>query len=326
MLITLLALATASAAPWQSRLEIGAHIGQMPNGLFTIAGRSGPWEIGLYTDTLEAKYAPSFDHGRAWVAVRAEFAMAGLLSSRWQDGAPAPELGLFAFYQGVEGGGVAYLPGGLYLGGQAQARVWEFLPTPATEREVPGPRPYLTAQAVLGVYHPYVHAFVLAGSDWSLGFVPHVRGTVKTSFPWIVRPRIELHAGWADGADELTATRLGGITPHGVPLAGAAWAEFLVEDYAVGRIGPELGQMTDGVGWSTSLTADFAWFDGRREVGFGAWGRYEHRGRFLELGLGYAPFLERPGSIAMTGWLLLGTTWGDGLKPRLAPSGPSAQE
>jgi hypothetical protein len=316
VLIALLCTAAALASPWETRVEFAAHAGRSTNGLATVAGRSGPWELSFFLDTLEAKYAPSFDGGRAWVAARAEFAMAGLLFNRWQDGAPAPELGLFAFYQGVEGGGVAYLPGGLYVGGEAVARVWEFAATPGTEREVPGPRPVLTAHALLGVYHTSIHAWVIAGTDWSLGFAPHVRGTVKTSFSTLVRPRVELHAGWADGTDELTASRLGGITPHGVPLAGAAWAEFYVEDYAVARLGPEVGQLRDGIGWSASLTTDLAWFDGRKEAGFAAWGHYEHRGRYLDLGLGYAPWLPRPGSIAMTGWVQVGVTWGKGWGPR----------
>jgi hypothetical protein len=239
------------------------------------------------------------------------------MNTRWQDGARARDLDLLAFYQGIEGGGVFYLPAGMYIGAEATARVWEFVALPTTERDVPGPRPVLTADAIFGIYHDWTHLYVRAGTDWTdRGFSPHVRAVWTTSLPWLVRPTFALHAGWADNVDEVTATRVGGLNPWVVPLAGAAWAEFLVEDYVAMRLGPEVGQLSEGIGWSTALTADVTWFDGRREVGFAAWGRYEHKGRFIEAALGYAPWLPRPGSIAMVGWFRVGATWGHKLEPR----------
>lgn len=50
-------------------------------------------------------------------------------------------------------------------------------------------------------------------------------------------PRFELRAGWARGQDRVLRTRLGGLNPYVVPLAGAAWAEWLVERYVAGRAG-----------------------------------------------------------------------------------------
>jgi hypothetical protein len=132
---------------------------------------------------------------------------------------------------------------------------------------------------------------------------------------------MSLHAGSAANVDDVTATRVGGLTPYAVPLAGAAWAEFHAEDYVAFQLGPEVGGSQRGLTWQASLTVDSVWFDHRRELGFGARGKYTHRGRFIELALGYAPWLERPGSVAMAGWVLVGADWGKGLGPR-APETP----
>lgn len=326
MIAALLALGVASGAepdavaastpdkvPWELRAAVGAEVGVGPHGVFDVAGRHGDLVLALETLALSVRWEPSGDHGRAWLGARLEPAAAGLLMNLWEDGRPDPSISYLAFMEGVDGGGVAYLPGGLYVGGQAFAQAWEFFGTPSTTVDVPGARPVLRLEALLGFYRPEVHVWVAAGTDWSWGFQPHVRGQLTTAFPWIVRPRVEIRAGWAEATDLVTRVQLGGLNPYVVPLAGAGWGEFRVEDYAAFRVGVEAGQEK----WSAALVGDVDFFDGVWAQGFAALGRYDDRGRWIEASLGWAPWLERPvGVPALAGWVRLGIDWGQGFKPR----------
>ena len=97
-------------------------------------------------------------------------------------------------------------------------------------------------------------------------------------------------AGVAEGTDDLTSTRLGGLNPYVVPLAGAFWGEFWVEDYAAARVGPR---------WQTerarlALLADLATFDGQQQAGVAVDTRLTFGDRaFVAAALGVAPGLER---------------------------------
>ncbi len=307
-----LLLATALAGDWEMAASVGAEVDRSPHGTFDLALRKDALTLGIYTDTLEVRYAPSFTRGRAWVAARAELAAAGLMITRWEDGQLTPDNNLFAFYEGVEGGGVLYLPAGLYVGAEAKARYWHFLATPSTTREVPGGRAVLSADALLGFYHPNVHVWLRGGTDWSQRWMPHLHVELTTDLPWIARPHLEIRAGLADGVDEITATRLGGLNPYVIPLAGAAWAEFYVEDYVAVRAGVRAGPED----WFVGATWDVALYDGKRAVGFAAHARYERFGRWIETSLGWAPWLPRQGLVAAALWFRVGADFGKGLGPR----------
>lgn len=321
MLVLCAALAIGAEPPeedpptWDFRAEAGAQLDFVPHGVANVGVRRRDLSIQWLTDTLDIRMQPSWDRGRAWIALRAEVAMAGLLTHRFADGARTPDQDLFAFYEGLEGGGVAYLPAGFYAGASLSARYWHFLATPNTTREVPGGRPVLTMDGLLGFWHPMVHVWVRAGTDWTLGWQPHVHGQLTTDIPGIVRPAIELRAGWGQDKDEVTATRMGGLNPYVIPLAGATWAEFLVEDYVGGRAGLIGGPES----WQVGMVWDGVWHDGDFDQGFAIVGGTQGRGRWIEASLGWAPWLQREKGPALAAWILFGVDWGKGLGPRGTP-------
>ena len=62
------------------------------------------------------------------------------------------------------------------------------------------------------------------------------REDLQTLSPWL---RLDLSAGTTQGADDRLRFLLGGENPYVEPLAGAGWAEFLVDHYA--RLHAEIG-------------------------------------------------------------------------------------
>lgn len=307
------------SAPWELRIAGGGEVSETRFGIFDLGLRKGPLSIQLFTDTLDVRYAPERSRGRWWIAARAETFAAGLMISPWTDGAPDPSRALTAAYLGAEGGGVAYLPGGLYVGGQAMARLYLFFGQPATTIEVPGPTPVFTVDAVLGHYTPASHVWVRGGFDVELGPVqPHIALEATVRPDWAFAPRVEVRGAWARNQDFITRTRLGGLNPYVVPLAGAGWAEFWVESYLALRAGPSLriplprrGRLT-GSPHTLELSAvgDVAGFDGRIEAGFGLLTRWRYARYSLDASLGYAPWLRRREGIpALAGFLLFSVDW-----------------
>ena len=294
------------------RANTGMHIvPSSPNGVLDLGWRRGALSVELLTDTLDVRLSPEGEHGRRWVALRAEAAIAHLLTDPWVDGAHAPELGFFASYAGAEGGALRYLPRGLYVGGQGMARAYGFRPTPETTTEVPEGRPLLRAELIVGWWTPSAQAYLLAGGQTSLeAIAPHVQLVAKGRGPWTVAPLVEVQAGWAEGQDFLTRTRLGGLSPYGVPLAGAAWAEWWVEDYAALRAGPSITLAPVQV----DLVVDAAIFDeGLTAAGLGVLSRTppEAHRWFVEVYGGYAPWIARQEGVARGAvWLRGGWAWG----------------
>jgi hypothetical protein len=294
---------------------LGAEVSATSFGIFDLGVRKGPLSIQLFTDTLEVRYAPELKHGRYFLAARVETFAAGLMISPWTDGAPDPGRAWNAAYGGVEGGYVRYLPASLYLGVYGSARLYLFWGRPETTVPPPGPTPLFTGDAVVGHYTSVSHVWVRAGADAELQNVaPHVVVEATLRPEGALAPRVEVRAAWAANQDYLTRTRLGGLNPYVVPLAGAAWAEFWVQSYMALRAGPSLRVRLPGRGpHSLELTpvADVVGFDGRTEVGFGLLTRWRYRRLFLEAAGGYAPWLKRQEGIARTaGFLLLGADWG----------------
>lgn len=126
MLVVLLAALTADASELEWRAALGGQLDADSHGIADVGVRSGELSAELLTDTLDLRWSPEGDRGRAWVALRGEAGAAGLFISPWQDGAPAPTSALTSFYAGVEGGAVRYLPQGFYGGAQASARYQGF--------------------------------------------------------------------------------------------------------------------------------------------------------------------------------------------------------
>lgn len=299
-LAILLAATNALAGDWYA--DFGGQFDADSHLIATVVHQTGPWQIGLYTDTLEVRVAPELDRGRAWVAVRAEAGAGGLLISPWRDGAPAPEEALLAGYFGSEGGVVRYGPSGLWVGAQVVARAWWFLPTEQTAIDVPGWTPVGTADALGGWWSDPASIEVTVGADARVETIsPHVNARARWTPDWPVRPIVSAHVGWAARQDFLNTTRLGGLNPYVVPLAGAAWAEFRVEDYAAARVGVELNLDA----FDVAAFADVAHFQARTEVGFGPRVRVEMGRLGFELSGGLSPTLERQQGTAASAFALI---------------------
>ncbi|MEL6344669.1 MAG: hypothetical protein AAFV53_16250 [Myxococcota bacterium] len=307
MLFFILFGAQAMADEWH--ISGGGEFNARAIGVMNAGYRTERWSVQLFTDTVEVRTDRELDRGRFWVAGRLEAIAAGLLNSPWMDGAPALEQAVNAGYAGVEGGWQRYLPWGFYVGVQGFARYYFFFEAPTTTVSVPAPRERLQGEVVLGWWTEQVQASLTAGGQISQGPQPHIRGQLSGRMPWTVSPTGSLLMGWGSDQDFLTRTRLGGLNPYVVPLAGAGWAEFLVEDYAAIRLGPSV--QTDWL--HMDLVADLAWFDDQSAAGVGVLSRFqptERRG-FVEINLGYAPWLARQPNIGRGSlWLLAGLDWG----------------
>ncbi len=305
-----------SWGPWELRLAAGGEASATAFGIFDLGLRKGPLSLQLFTDTLDVRYAPELKHGRYYVALRVETFAAGLMLSPWTNGAPDPSRAWYSGYAGAEGGYVRYLPASLYVGIAGSARVYVFWArSDQTTVAPPGPTPLFSADAVLGHYTSISHIWVRAGADAELKtFAPHVaiEATVRPEGTFTVRA--EVRAGWAMNQDYLTRTRLGGLNPYVVPLAGAGWAEFWVQNYIALRVGPSVRARLPGQAPHTlelAPIADVAGFDGSTAVGFGLLGKWRYRRYSVEGAGGYAPFIKRQDGVArVSAFVLFGLDWG----------------
>jgi len=343
LLLAALALAPpAAAAEVQWRAALGAQLDSDSHAIADVGVRSGPWSVELLTETLDLRYAPSGDHGRAWIALRAEAAATGLFISPWTDGAPDPARALLSHALGVEAGALRYLPHGLYIGATGGLRYQLFGPTATTTIPVPAGRPVATGDAVLGWWSEHASAWTRAGADAWLEptdadawleptdadrprLAPHAALQAQAAPAGTLVPVAQVWLGAAQGQDDLTLTRLGGMTPYVVPLAGAAWAEWRVQDYAAVRAGLRLA-LPVGNGGQASLMpfADAAVAapissrqpDGPWGLGLGLWGRWSQGRSTVDLAGGYAPWiLRQPGISPLSMYLRIDVAWGAG--PRL---------
>lgn len=288
LFVTVVALA---AEPWQVSGELGAEIHvDDSHGIANVAAVRGPWKLQWITDTLDVRYAPEGEQGRAWVGLRAATFAAGMVITPWVDGAPAPQLAMMGAYGGVEAGWIRYLPRGAYAGVMGFARWHGFYGDRA--EPLPLARLHAAPQGVLGWWSEPLHAWAVVGVDLQgrpdgavASVAPHSRGQAVWAPGWVVAPRVELRAGWGEGQDVVTLSRVGGLNPYVVPVAGAAWAEWWVEDYVAVRAGGEVHTPTVDV----LLFTDVAAFDGPQGGG-------------TAVGLGLAPTVRvGPVDVALAG-------------------------
>lgn len=282
-------------------VAVGGQFDADSHAIITVVRRQGPWTVGLYTDTVEARADVEGERGRSWAALRAEGFAAGLLISPWEDGAPAPEQALISGYLGADGGTVRYTGRGTWAGVDWRARSFWFLPTQTTTIEVPGWTNIGTVDLVGGWWSKAASIDMRLGLDLRQWLSPHASATARwTPQRRGLRPRVHAQVGWAHRQDRLTLTRLGGLNPYVIPLAGAAWAEFLVEDYAAVQAGPELaaGNIRLGVdGHAAVFEARSAWgLATRMAMTRGAHG--------IELVGGWAPTLLRQQGEALSVYLM----------------------
>ncbi|MFT5680651.1 MAG: hypothetical protein ACI8RZ_001557 [Myxococcota bacterium] len=297
----------AAGADW--RFQGGAEVNASPFGIADIGWRSGPWSVQLLTDTLDLRHSRELTRGKVWGAARLEVGAAGLILGAWTDGAPDPTIAMSASYSGIEGGWQRYLDHGLYAGVEGFGRYYWFGAMEQTA-VVAQAQPLAMGQAVLGLWREDVQIRLTAGAHLDppadAPLAPHLTLQGRLQPTWTLAPRLEVHAGLAQGQGILTTTRLGGLNPYVVPLAGAGWAEWWVEDYAAIRLGPAL----TGDRGSLSAVTDAAVFDGESAVGFGLLSRLNIKNLTLDTDLGYAPWITRQDGIDRWSVLvLLGRDW-----------------
>lgn len=304
------------AAPWTWHAEAGAQVDSDPHGVINAGVAKDSFALELLTDTLEIWWRPDRASGRAFLGLRAEGYASQLFISPWTRGERDRSRAFIVPHLGLSAGFVEYLGAGFYAGLRGSARGFLFIRrSEETLAEKPDPTFVLTPEAVLGWWSPDASFELSGGGDVRDGFVSgraELRASYRPGY-WIA-PRLELFAGAGTNQDDLTKTRIGGLNPYVVPLAGAAWAEWWVEDYAALRAGVE-------VRWSfgsVALLADTAIFDdetrGERfrdpwAAGFALHSRIWFGTFFADASFGYAPWIERSDPLRrLSGWISIGTT------------------
>jgi hypothetical protein len=313
VLLALLAVTATSAAsptgdPWQWRWAIGAQLDAASHGVLDVGVRRGPWSLELFTDTVDVRYAPNTAGGRYWLGIRGQLFAAQLLSSPWTAGAPDPSRRITARSIGFDAGWIRYFRSGVYGGAALAARQYAFAAQEQTTIEVEGGTFVGGPSLIAGLYRrDLFRAEVSAGFDIrSVGVSPRVQLEAVLLPRGTLAPRLELRAGAAEEQDDVTTTRLGGLNPYVVPLAGAGWAEFWVEDYVAVRAGP----VVRGDWGELSLVVDGALFDGRGAFGLGAISVIALKWFDVEGSVGWAPKIERQPDVGrIVGWIRLVRGW-----------------
>ena len=310
----------SDTASW--RAAVAGQLDAAPHGVLEFGVRTGPWSVELLTDTLEGRWSASDPDGRQWIAVRGELFAAGLMNTPWTNGAVDRSRALKAFYAGIDTGWIFHFAHGFYGGFTGWFRQYFFSATEKTTIAVPDPLWVIAPSASGGWWSEDFRIELEAGADLrSEGVSPRARLEAVLHPQWIVAPRLELRAGIAEDQDFVTRTRLGGLSWYSVPLAGASWAEWWVEDYAAVRAGPSLR-----LSWlDFSIVADAAVFDGKDPYGItGDAGRREAFGLAalaavkvapytFEASFGYAPKIPRGPDVGrVAAWLGIRREW-DGL-------------
>ena len=176
----------------------------------------------------------------------------------WRNGAPDPVRAQRVAYLGPDVRVEHWLPHGTYVAIDGFSRYHAFAPLGDSPLELPDP--WWTRGDVIagGWWEDGRVAIELSGGfDLTSRVSPHAAIASRMHLSGNFVPLVEARAAVAANQDDVVATRLGGLTPYHVPLAGAAWAEFWVEDYAMTRAGLQwrlgpfsLAQVVDAGVWT----------------------------------------------------------------------------
>ena len=233
-------------------------------------------------------------------------------------------------YVGADFGGYRYGPAGTYFGAAGWAREYVFDPYGDSAREL-----VANGDATVGIWRPEFAAALRAGAHVEAAPVasmvqPHLQAEVAWHPDGVVSPVANAWAAVANGETAVTRTRVGGLTPYGVPMPGAAWAEWWVEDYAAARVGVAAGatgmdKPAATVRGRGTLTGEAAWLGApygdvdapRLALGFSGGGTLTWRRTYLNTEVGYAPWIPRaPGVSRVSVYFRLGLDWGAISAPR----------
>ncbi|GDX83685.1 hypothetical protein LBMAG42_54960 [Deltaproteobacteria bacterium] len=360
MLLVLLA-PLAFAEPLHVRGSGGFQADGGGHGEFDFGVYKDAWTAELYTDTLQVEVRPKVARGWLWTKARAEGAAAGLMISPWTDGLPDPTRARLVSTVGAEAGRGFAIQNGPGFTGILVLRGVFFDAVDGSMATIPGAT--LVETLDFGAYwrpdrQETLEFSLRAGVDYSAGLdaplsevvgapvSPHALAELRWRPRWLVSPRVELRAGAAEGQGEFLRTRLGGDMPYQVPIAGAAWSEFWVEDYAAARLGVSVGSADAapqsgagneypaganlpnlGLRARGTLFVDLATFDdtplawgvgGRAEVRLNRW--------WTQLELGWGGGVPRPeGVVALAGMVRVGVDWTPlGVKAPPKPTEPAS--
>lgn len=315
-------LGLALAAEW--RAGGGAQLETAGHGLADLGYRSGGWSAELYTETLDLRYERSFSRGKVVVGGRAGAFGGGMWLTPWTAGAPDLDRIQFCTSAGPDLTAQRWLGGGAFLGATVSSRGQWFTPGERATLRVDNVW-WTRADAGFGwwVDDGRRTFWAAGGVDWTEAFAggsrlsPHAFAQGTWTVDADVAPVVEARAGWAANADDVVATRLGGMTPYHVPLAGAAWAEFWVEDYAALRLGAasRFGAFTvpvflDTAVWTlpaatTSPDPTDGW-----AMGLLTGLRWNRDTWFVQGDVGWSPTLDRqPGVWPVALFFHVGTAW-----------------
>lgn len=317
-------------AEW--RFAAGGQIEAEGHGIVDLGWRRGPLSAQLFTDTLDLRWTPTFSRGKVTIGVRGSGFASNMWITPWSNGAPDSSRAQTSPAAGLDVRAERWGPRGTWAALEGFARYQWFLPQGALEV---ADTPWARGAAAVGYWSEVAAARVSAGVDATASVTAPFASLEATIAPKSARvvPFGELRAGWAQGQDDVVATRLGGLTPYHVPFAGAAWAEFWVEDYVVSRVGAELrldpvrlcAAVDSGVWTYPDATALPAAPDRQGGVGFALGGAFERRGWFAEAIGGASPSLPRVGGgPALSAFFVVGTGWRGADGPAPATQRPCA--
>ena len=252
LLAMIAAIRPADAAPTEWRSALGGHVDPRGEGIFELGVRKGDLSAEFLTSGLSARWEPDAGPGGAWLDLHTEHGTVGRMHDPWSSGTPAPERAVRASRVGLDGGWSARTRHGLTARVDAFASRFWFAQTTPGGGAAPPARTLLGGDLTLGWQSNTAAVLLSGGADWSPedeAASPHVRGRAWSRPDQEFAPTADLRVGWAEGQDRLTRTRVGGLDPSMVPIAGAALGEFWVEDYVALRLGPTWRTATRTLGF-----------------------------------------------------------------------------
>ncbi|MCA9490594.1 MAG: hypothetical protein KC621_11755 [Myxococcales bacterium] len=309
------------SAPIEWRAAAGAELETDSHGILDLGVRSGDWSAQLFTDTLDLRWEHAYGRGKVSVGLRGAGFAAGMFISPYTAGAPDRDRAQLVQYVGPDVLAQRWLGHGWYAGGEGFARAHHFTPMGDATLVVPD-TVWLRGDAVIGGWFADGARSVRASMGVDVSTVdgrisPHAAGEARARLEAEVAPFGELRAAWAEDADDLLATRLGGMTPYHVPVAGLAWAEVWAQDLVAARLGAqwthgglEVPVFVDGAAWILPEDRSSPDPDAAATVGFGGGLGYRSGTWSARTTVGVAPFWERPeGTWPVSVFFLLGTDW-----------------
>lgn len=313
MIMIWLCVQNAMGADW--RVAGGGEFNADSHGILEVGYRDELIQIEALTNTLELKRELETDGGKKWAAIRGEAVMAGLLPFPWVEGRPAPELGSDASLARAEFGSIKYAQWSMYAGGVVQfGKEWFAHGRDSLYRDELNNRFVTHPQIILGRYSESLHAYLQIGSYLldidTEATQNHAQAHLYWTPKWPISPSIEAHAATGENLDALHRFRIGGLNRYTIPLAGAAWGEWWVEEFASVQLGAPVTVPINNTHTELKPIADFALFDGQSAFGYGLELKTSSHRLFVNLGWGTAPMIQRaPGVGRHSVWLEIGQTY-----------------